>query len=224
MARVVDGLWTYEAPAHVSEHRVLPDGCIDLIWKDGVLWVAGPDTRARTAVSDAGARYAALRFAPGMAARVLQVPAAELRDRMVQLSDVWGATRVRVWEEQLAEPQARVQRLQVLVSRRVAEVGAGERRLLELVAMLDRGASVGVAAKASGEHVRTLHRRCLESFGYGPKMLAKVLRFQRALKLARAGASLGAIAASAGYADQSHLARDVRALAGVPLRALLAET
>lgn len=226
---VIDGLWTYEAPAHAAtEHRVLPDGCIDLIWKNGVLWVAGPDTRARLARSEAGARYAAVRFAPGVGAHVLGACASELRDRVVELSDLWPAARVRAWAERLEQPRLRaetlqglVPTLQALVQSRVAERGVPERALLELVAALERGASVDAAARATGYHVRTLRRRCLETFGYGPKTLAKILRFQRALGLARRGLPLAAVALSGGYADQSHLCRDVRALAGAPLRMLI---
>jgi len=44
---------------------------------------------------------------------------------------------------------------------------------------------------------------------------------QRAVALARTGESFAAVSAEAGYADQAHLAREVRALAGVPLTALL---
>jgi AraC-like DNA-binding protein len=44
---------------------------------------------------------------------------------------------------------------------------------------------------------------------------------QRALALARAGTPLATVAATAGYADQAHLAREVKDLAGIPLRALI---
>ena len=65
-----------------------------------------------------------------------------------------------------------------------------------------------------------LHRRSLAAFGYGPKMLDRVLRLQRALGLARSGVPFATTAATAGYADQAHLSREVRSLAGVPLRVL----
>jgi AraC-like DNA-binding protein len=48
-----------------------------------------------------------------------------------------------------------------------------------------------------------------------------VLRLQRALAVARSGVPLADTADRAGYADQAHLARDVRELAGMPLRELL---
>ena len=66
-----------------------------------------------------------------------------------------------------------------------------------------------------------MHRRSLAAFGYGPKTLARILRFQRALALARAGTPLAEVAVRSGYADQAHLAREVRALAGVPLGRLM---
>jgi AraC-like DNA-binding protein len=66
-----------------------------------------------------------------------------------------------------------------------------------------------------------LHRRSLTAFGYGPKTLARILRLQRALALARKGVPFAETAARAGYADQAHLARDVRELAGMPLGQLV---
>lgn len=60
------------------------------------------------------------------------------------------------------------------------------------------------------------------AFGYGPKTLARILRLRRALALAGAGVPFAETAARCGFADQAHLARDVRELAGVPLGRLLA--
>jgi AraC-like DNA-binding protein len=77
-------------------------------------------------------------------------------------------------------------------------------------------------ADALGVSERQLHRRCLAHFGYGPKTVQRVLRFQDAVALARLDRPLARVAAEAGYADQAHLARDVKALAGVTLTDLLA--
>jgi len=68
---------------------------------------------------------------------------------------------------------------------------------------------------------RQLHRRSLAAFGYGAKTLGRIRRLQRALAVP-VSATGAAAAAAAGYADQAHLARDVRELAGVPFTALRA--
>jgi hypothetical protein len=73
----------------------------------------------------------------------------------------------------------------------------------------------------AGMSERQLRRRALDVFGYGPKMLGRILRMRRALELASSGVTLAHSAARAGYADQAHMTREVRSLAGVSLTALL---
>src|SRR4051794_12799050 len=69
--------------------RIVPDGCIDLIWSAGALLVAGPDTAGRLVQTPAGVDYVAVRFPPGHAPAVLGVPADELRDAQPSLEALW---------------------------------------------------------------------------------------------------------------------------------------
>jgi AraC-like DNA-binding protein len=197
-------------------HRILPDGCLDLIWSDGQLLVAGPDTVAHELSSPAGRVYAGLRFMPGTGPSVLGVPAHELRDSRVRLDQIW--------------PQRLVGRLTARVSdasdRAAALVGIARDRIEvdpvtdAVVAGLRAGRTVAAVAVEVGLSERQLLRRSLSAFGYGPKTLARVLRMERALALVARGVSAADVAASAGYADQAHLSREVKALAGVPLSRL----
>ncbi|MGA4996344.1 DUF6597 domain-containing transcriptional factor [Nonomuraea bangladeshensis] len=82
------------------------------------------------------------------------------------------------------------------------------------------GRSVSEVARDLGLSERQLHRRSLTAFGYAPKILQRIVRFQRALRLARAGVPLATVAAEAGYADQAHLSHEVKRLSGVSLRTL----
>ncbi|HVE96585.1 MAG TPA: helix-turn-helix domain-containing protein [Pseudonocardiaceae bacterium] len=91
-----------------------------------------------------------------------------------------------------------------------------------MLSRLQTGSSVAATADALGWTEWMLHRRCRDAFGYGPSVLRRILRFRLALRVAGQGASFAATAAWAGYADQAHLAREVRALAGVPLGQLVA--
>src|SRR5512133_2920045 len=76
-----------------------------------------------------------------------------------------------------------------------------------------------------GGRARELERRCLAACGYGPAVLARMLRLRRALWLARSQQGplrLAELAAAAGYFDQQHLAHEVRAIMGTTPTGLLA--
>jgi AraC-like DNA-binding protein len=78
---------------------------------------------------------------------------------------------------------------------------------------------VSVVAAELGLSARQLQRRVSAAAGYGPKLLARVLRFQRLQALAPA--TLLELALEAGYADQAHMTAEVGLLAGLsPVRFL----
>ncbi|MFI2206240.1 helix-turn-helix domain-containing protein [Streptomyces sp. NPDC020192] len=212
-------VWT-NTPTGAGGRAVLPDGCMDLLWSEGRLLVAGPDTRSY-APEGPERSWAGIRFFPGTAPALLGVPAYELRDLRVELADLWPAARVRRLcgrIEAAADPATALEDIALDTAARVA---APDPLLYRLVERLDQGCPVSGAAAELGIAARTLHRRSLHAFGYGPKTLARILRLRRALALARAGLPYAETAIRAGYADQPHLARDVRELAGVPLGELL---
>jgi AraC-like DNA-binding protein len=206
--------WHSIAPPGGSATRVLPDGCLDIIWDSGFVYVAGPDTVAEVAPAPPGSRSFALRFAHGTGADVLGVPADELTDRQVPLEDLWPAAEVR----RLAEAPDPMAALEAAALRRWQ---GPDRAMVALAAGAQAGHPVGAIADSLGLSPRHLQRRCNFAFGYGPKTLARVLRLQRAVALARAGSPFAEVSATAGYADQAHLSREVKALAGVSLGALI---
>ncbi|WP_067964385.1 helix-turn-helix domain-containing protein [Nocardiopsis trehalosi] len=216
-------VWHGAAPdgAPPRDHRVLPDGSMDLIWLDGRLVVAGPDTTAQLGAWPAGSGVTGLRFAPGTAPHVLGVPADALTDQRVPLADLWPARTVRRLTGRVEGAAAPGAELERIAADRLAGAGPFDAFPAAVVGPLRRGAAVGAVARAAGLSERQLRRRFHRAFGYGPKTLARILRMGRALDLARAGAPLAGAAAAAGYADQAHMAREVRALAGVPPTALL---
>ncbi|MFJ4915649.1 DUF6597 domain-containing transcriptional factor [Streptomyces sp. NPDC088726] len=205
-----------------SAHPVLPDGCMDLLWIGGRLLVAGPDTRAEPASVSDGGSFAGIRFAPGTAPALLGVPAHELRDRRIPLAGLWPDAEVRELAERVAEAADPAAALEEIALRRAAATAPPDPVMTYAAAQLDRGRSVADTARAAGLGARQLHRRSLAAFGYGPKTLARVLRLQRALALVRAGKPYADAALAAGCADQAHLAREVRELAGTTLTGYLA--
>ncbi|MFE5482486.1 helix-turn-helix domain-containing protein [Streptomyces sp. NPDC056527] len=206
-------LWSLTPRVGAPPVPVLPDGCMDVIWCDGRLLVAGPDTFAYVPEGGAG-RYAGIRFAPGDAPALLGVPASELRDRRVELGALWGEARARRLGERVADAPDPAAGLEALALHRATEAPAPDLLLRAVVQRLRAGRPVAETAEAVGLGARQLHRRSLDAFGYGPKTLARILRLQRALALVRAGLPYAEAALRAGCVDQAHLARETRALAG----------
>ncbi|MEV0241089.1 helix-turn-helix domain-containing protein [Streptomyces sp. NPDC050674] len=212
-------VWT-NTPSRAGVGRVLPDGCMDLLWHDGRLLVAGPDTRAHVPDGTTGP-WSGIRFYPGTAPALLGVPAHELRDRRVELTDLWPAARVRRLADRVNTAPDPASGLEELALREAAGAEPPDPLLRQIVAALDAGRTVAATADELGLGARRLHRRSLSAFGYGPKTLARILRLNRALALAGRGVPFAETATRAGYADQAHLAREVRELAGLPLGELL---
>ena len=194
--------------------RVLPDGCMDLIWHEGEVFIAGPDTSVQHHPARPPGRTFGLRFAAGTGPQVVGVPADEFTDRQVPLDQVWSPAEVRRIAESAAPDAA-------LLEVATARWRPPDLALVEVAARARAGWTVDAIAERLGLSARHLQRRVKTAFGYGPKTLTRVLRMQRALALARDGTPLASVAAVSGYADQAHLSRDVKALAGVPLTSLV---
>jgi AraC-like DNA-binding protein len=220
----VPGAVVWTRTAQGGEYRVLPDGCMDLLLMDDELVIAGPDSRAWIGSAEAGTRYAGIRFAPGTAPGFLGVPARELLNERVPLADLWSPGQSRRLVDRVRSAPVPALALEQAVGSLVDE--PPDRLITQVVravrsGVLRGGAGVLSLAGSVGLSERQLHRRCLHAFGYGPKMLDRVLRMNAALDHARTGLALADVAALTGYADQAHLTRDVKALTGVPPRVLL---
>jgi AraC-like DNA-binding protein len=209
LRNLVECAWVVDGPPEPV--RVLPDGCMDLMRMDGRFMVAGPDTTA--SVSPRGGEpFVGLRFHPGVLPRLLGVPASELRNARVAVSDLRSMPRTQSLvglTTDLASDGPR------------AETAPWSLPLLRHVTgSLAAGSAVTDVAREAGWSNRTLQRQCGAVYGYGPAMLRRILRFRRAVQLLDEGLPAVEVAVRAGYADQPHLHREVRDLAGVPLAAL----
>lgn len=109
-----------------------------------------------------------------------------------------------------------------------ARVAAGAQRDPAVAAAADALAAdptlrVAALAERVGYSERQLRRRVQAEVGYGPKLLARVLRLQRVLGLARADASLtlADLAYAGGFVDQAHLSHESSDLGGTTAAVLL---
>lgn len=209
---------------------VVPDGCVDITWIDGELTVAGPDVVANVSPLDPGSTVIGIRFHPGAAARWLGLPMSELVGARVALRDFWGARAGEI-ARRIGDAASTAERMNALEAA-LCRLASGYERpppdmgfVFNTLKTESAGPGMSVILERLGVGPRTLRRRCQEAFGYGPKTLDRILRFQRFLGLARhaRGPRLAALAFEAGYADQAHLTREVRRLSGLSPAAILSQ-
>jgi AraC-like DNA-binding protein len=209
-----------------DDRRILPDGRIDLVWLPelGVL-VAGPQSRHTSRPLGAPLLAFGARFHPGAAPALLRVPASEMVDAHVPLDAIEPGLAARL-DARLAHasgPPEAFAALEEELLGSLDRLGEPDPVMREATRLLG-GGPASVAEVAAGVYVseRQLERRFAERVGYGPKTFQRIARFQRAVEqLQRDGGELARAAASAGYADQAHLTRESRRLAGLTPRQLV---
>ncbi len=217
-------LCTWERLGDAPSVRVLPDGCIDVVYHRGAgSQIVGANTTAFVVPVADETYMLGARLRPGSAPALLGVAAESLRDERVGLELVLGGEGARL-ELALEHEHDPVRALEAWLTQRAAGaelpdplVGAAVRRLGH------RADDVAALAGELGVSGRGLRRRMTAAVGYGPKRLGRVLRLRRALAAARAGDELARVAFDAGYADQAHFSGECRELAGVPPSALISE-
>lgn len=170
------------------------------------------------------------------------MPARALWDTSLELGEIAGPVGDELWER-LQTPMSWDDRFGVCddvllrLARRTDDPGGAGGAATPTVApelarswqtLVRSGGQVTVheLADRTGYSRQHLRRRFRDEFGLGPKLAARVIRFDRARSMLRSVppyVSLADVAAACGYYDQAHLHRDVAQLAGCTPRELLAD-
>ena len=173
-----------------------------------------------------------LALRPAAARALLGLPPGELASTVVELDDVLG-NPARIFSDQLRQAPNWVKRFDLVEKLLLehwadeptpetrAELGWAWRRLRETAG------AVGVEDLATeiGWSRRHLTDQFTNEYGLGPKVAARVMRFEQAVgRLKRdPRAKLADLSADLGYADQAHLTREWNAIAGCSPRQWVVE-
>ena len=162
-----------------------------------------------------------INFTPLGARRFFGMPMSELTDRMVALDDALGAGGMALRERLANEPDwnRRFDLAEAFAAKRLAAAAAPSGEVewaFGRIAATGGRARIESIAKAVGWSRKHLGRRFAEDVGLGPKAIARIVRFNRALAVSRSGDNGGwaGIAADCGYSDQAHLVREFREFSG----------
>jgi AraC-like DNA-binding protein len=161
-----------------------------------------------------------LKFTPLGAFQLLGTPMEELSGRVVDLADVVGPAasglvqrlgELPTWDERFDLVERFLLDRAVGGPRPSPPVAVAVERLTSAAGQV----SIAELVADSGWSHRHFIARFRREVGLAPKTLARVLRFDRLLSdLGREGGEWADVAARGGYADQSHLIREFRQLAG----------
>jgi AraC-like DNA-binding protein len=196
----------------------------------GELCVAGPGARSKCGsiatglipgpVRGGGRNIECLqiRLSPVVAHAVLGATW-ELSGTVVALGDLWGADARRL-EEQMHAARSWDDRFliaEAALARRYEAGSAFDPEVAFVWDLMVAGQGQVRVDKLAAE-VAWSRKRLWSRFGYqvglSPKRAAQLIRFDRAVHCLAAGRSAAIVAAESGYADQSHLHRDVVAFTG----------
>lgn len=205
----VECFWTRRVEGEaIGEHRVLPDGCADLVFDltDGAGMAVGTMTKPLV-ITSTPHEFFGVRFRPGRAAAFLRVPLAEITDARVPLGELWGRDVV----DEVHSVDDRVAFLETELIRRLRP--SRDARVDAAIARICAGADrIDTIARELGVSRQHLARQFQHHVGVSPKTFARVMRFRRLLEDAGSD-DWAELAARHGYYDQSHLIAEFRELA-----------
>ena len=221
--------WAWESRTQAS-FQELPFPGIPLILNLGAPWrvegttlesfLAGLHTRPTAVAGEREFSCLELRLTPLGTRRLLGRPLHELVDKSLPLEELLPGVdtlAARLREERAWE--ARFDLVESFLTRRLADSAPSPLELEWAWRELMRtGGRVRVRTLALelGWSPRRLIDRFRDHVGLAPKAAARVIRFNRAVGALSSGTPrIAEVAAACGYADQAHLARDIRALGGV---------
>lgn len=219
-----------------SLHRVLPDGCIDIVMNFSGDWeredargrvrnkhlayAVGTMTQPVNVITQGRADFFGIRFHPGMAHSILHLPASDFTDHNVPLEDILGK-EASLLVEQLSEqsPEQRASTLERSLNRRVANAATPDPRVQFAVDSIrnSRGTvSISEMCSVAGISRQHLARLFQLYVGISPKLLCRIVRFHSVLQgmKAKSNPDWADAAAGLGYYDQPHLILDFKEFSG----------
>jgi AraC-like DNA-binding protein len=210
----VAALWTASVPddGHTwIEREAVPDGCIELIarssgrsvWRreQPPLFATGLATTTAKLRLGAGSSFTGLKLWPWTWHMLGGAPCRTLTDDWIAIASTSPLAALIE-----GPPEVIVARLaEMLRSSAPPALGA---------ALLEETTVAAVACRVELSH-RQLQRLFARDFGMPPRSYLRLLRFRGALTGVQVHPNLADAAAAQGYADQAHMSREFRALAGL---------
>lgn len=219
-------------------NRVLPDGCIDIIFNLGDAFgkinqdcsvsnvphscVVGAMRQPIIAKLKGHIEIIGVRFKPGGAYPFFRFPLHELTNRIVALDDLSKqpdtAMELRITEEApIAKKIAHLERIFIKRLKTVCHIDSIIQKSLSNIYKTKGQVLISSLEKSLGVSSRHLERKFIENVGLSPKMFCRVIRIKNAISILRSQPKPDwtEIAYSGGFYDQAHLIREFKTISGL---------
>jgi AraC-like DNA-binding protein len=171
--------------------------------------------------ADGAADVVAIRFRPHGAFALLGERQDRLSDEIPE-ADALGArwlTTAMCRAQEAPTPESALRHLELALLKRLEGRRPADSRvaaLVDLIGQTDGDVRIDEAAAFAGLSRRQVERLFMEQVGIGPKLLARLVRFQSAAQrlTAEPRSALAAVSGDSGYFDQSHMVREFLSFAG----------
>lgn len=233
--------WTLEVPAapDVEKQRIVPDGCIELVF------ILGDDIRRYTSereyiiqpramilghinepffVHPTGrVESFAVKFYPYGIANFIKTPLKDLANKETPLDQVIDADLAHRLEQDIGNATDTTARINVIESFLISIMSKKETidylvaNVLDAIAMNNGNTRIKDITGDTPSKRRHIERAFKKQIGISPKQLCKVIRLQAALKrlLSDNPESLTNIAYANDYYDQAHFIKDFKEFTGI---------
>jgi AraC-like DNA-binding protein len=240
--------WTLEAEASPSpvRQRVVPDGCMEMIFNYGDRFYQYPEdgscilqpqsfifgqiTSFLEIAPSGTTGLVATRFLPEGLAPFLDCTVASLENKAVAIQDIFGKAGSEL-EQTIIHSKSNRQRIELIENfllARLEKPGTIDniaRACVETILKAQGQLEVTELADKLNIHRRNMERKFRTAVGMSPKQLSRVVRLQSALKLLEKNkySNLTSLAYESGYYDQAHFIKDFKEFTGISPRSFFAE-
>jgi AraC-like DNA-binding protein len=220
------------------KQRVLPDGCMEMIFHYGDLYkqyfedgssiiqprsfVFGQISKYIEIAPTGGSGIISARFLPDGLTPFLNVPVSSLENKAVPISEIFYDEGKNLEESVIAadENEIRIKLIEKFLLSKLTELKTIDAITKSCVDIIFQSqGQIGVVELADKMNInrRNMERKFTSLIGISPKQLAKVARLQATLKMLeqKKFTNLTSLAYENGYYDQAHFIKDFKEFTGL---------
>ncbi|WP_029906527.1 helix-turn-helix domain-containing protein [Prevotella sp. 10(H)] len=222
----IETYWTlFSFLEHEMEYRVLPDGCVDIIFslfKPDSPYIVGTMTTFLNIQNVGEVKLVGVRFRPGGITAFTRVSVDNFTDVHTDLFSTESILDKSFYEslpENCSIDNNIVSYMDDYFLHKLSRFYIPDKRIDYAVSLIEKckgNISIPLIAEKSCLSKRQLERRFLNNIGVSPKAFSRIVKFKSTVQFLKATSSqsLFETAVDCGYYDHAHLAKEFKRLSG----------